>query len=95
MQNRAERKHIAPQPGQLLWVEAMSKPHSGQKRPPDCPLPQFGQRIADEPVAAAALPDDAPCVARPSCCPAQSSQRPDPASQHFSHTVRSHDGQTE
>ena len=42
VQKRAWRGIVAPQPGQLLCVLAMSKPHSWQKRPPCDGVWQFG-----------------------------------------------------
>jgi hypothetical protein len=47
VQKRAWRKIIVPQPGQLLCVLAMSKPHSPQKRPPDDGVRQLGHADAD------------------------------------------------
>jgi hypothetical protein len=54
VQKRAWRNAMAPQPGQLLCVLAMSNPHSEQKRPPGFPVPQFGHACADRSLAWAA-----------------------------------------
>ena len=58
-QNRAWRAIVAPHAGQLLWVLAMSKPHSWQKRPPCEGIWQFGHTAAEAEAAAAA------CAPRP------------------------------
>ena len=56
VQKRAARMHIVPQPGQDLCVEAMSKPHSAQKRPPPKAAWQLGQAM---PALALPPPDEA------------------------------------
>jgi hypothetical protein len=50
--------HNVPQPGQVLWVEAMSNPHSGQKRPPPIAELQFGHFSPPPALAAASVPAD-------------------------------------
>jgi len=83
---------MTPQLGQLLWVEAMSNPHSGQNRPPVCSALQLGQR--SPPGAEPPAPEvDPPRVAALASSFRQSLQRSAPEFQQFSHTARSQDGQ--
>jgi hypothetical protein len=80
VQKRAWRAIVAPQPGQLLCVLAMSKPHSWQKRPPCEGVWQFGHAVADE-----ADPFDAGCAERVAFSHLMHSSLE--STQQFSHTL--------